>query len=303
MRIVQLLFLVFIFCLNAAAQELMLSADRDSILIGDQIELTVKSTFEKGQDIILPDLDSLGIFELVSKISFDTTESGFTQKLAITCFDSGYYHFGPLPALVVPELGKIDTIFSNELFFYVNTVPVDTSAAIKDIKPVFTPEYPWRKVMPKILAGVGIFLLLIGLIFYLIWRSSRPEKAVIKPKSLLDHFNEARSGLQKLEQKKLWQKGEVKEYYLALSEILRSYLEGRFKFNAMESTTDEILEEFNGDKHLKAKLKEVLQQSDLAKFAKFKPADEDNNRLMKTAKDFVLHTKPSPEVKKEGSDV
>jgi len=77
----------------------------------------------------------------------------------------------------------------------------------------------------------------------------------------------------------------------------RSYLEGRFSVNAMESTTDEIIAEYKGleeNKALSKKLKEILQQCDLAKFAKFKPTEDENKRIMKSALDFVSHTKPKP---------
>ncbi len=103
--------------------------------------------------------------------------------------------------------------------------------------------------------------------------------------------------LKTLEQQKLWQNNQIKEYYLEISEILRTYLEGRYQVNAMESTTDEIIEDLNNtdvNKNLNSKLKDVLQQCDLAKFAKFKPSPEENTRLMKSAQDFVLHTKPKP---------
>jgi hypothetical protein len=120
-----------------------------------------------------------------------------------------------------------------------------------------------------------------------------------KPKTELDYYHEAIDKLQTLENKKLWQNDQVKEYYLGLSEILREYLEGRFGIQAMESTTDEINDTLILQDKLKLKLREVLAQADLAKFAKFKPLGDENIRLMKQAKDFVRHTKPKLKAEEE----
>jgi hypothetical protein len=115
-----------------------------------------------------------------------------------------------------------------------------------------------------------------------------------KVKTPLEYFEEALQKLEDLDKQKLWQKDQVKEYYFSLSETLRNYLEGRFGVNAMELTTDEIIRAVHDQTNegLKKKLNEILSQADLAKYAKFKPLGDENMRMMKMAKDFVLHTKP-----------
>lgn len=45
-----------------------------------------------------------------------------------------------------------------------------------------------------------------------------------------------------LQQQKLWQKGDVKPYQSELTFIIREYLENRFNIQALESTTDEIVQ-------------------------------------------------------------
>ncbi|MEZ4978074.1 MAG: hypothetical protein R2772_02140 [Chitinophagales bacterium] len=49
--------------------------------------------------------------------------------------------------------------------------------------------------------------------------------------------------LEELDSKKLWQNDQIKEYYLGISEILRSYLEGRFVSMLRKQLTDEIRED------------------------------------------------------------
>ena len=65
----------------------------------------------------------------------------------------------------------------------------------------------------------------------------------------------------------------------------------------MELTTDEIVALMQGEiaDGLNKKLKDILSQADLAKYAKFKPMPDENIKIMKLSKDFVLHTKPKVE--------
>jgi len=100
--------------------------------------------------------------------------------------------------------------------------------------------------------------------------------------------------LAQLEGEKLWQKGELKEYYVQLTGIIREYIEGLFKVPALESITDEIIRDLKQtptpQKQLD-KLAPFLQMADLAKFAKFKPTDLENMENMEVAREFIKETK------------
>ena len=54
--------------------------------------------------------------------------------------------------------------------------------------------------------------------------------------------------MEELRLAKVWQNGKVKEYHTQLTDIVREYLENRFHFEALEMTTDEILEEIANQK-------------------------------------------------------
>jgi hypothetical protein len=70
---------------------------------------------------------------------------------------------------------------------------------------------------------------------------TQKEKEVpVDEKFLLPPHVWALKELDKLNQKKLWQSGEVKSYYSELTDIARTYIELRYKIPAMEKTTDEL---------------------------------------------------------------
>lgn len=112
--------------------------------------------------------------------------------------------------------------------------------------------------------------------------------------------------LNKLEKKELWQRGEVKEYYSELTDIVRNYIEEAIEIPAMESTTSELIQSLKVAS-LKKKMKlsketidnlfTVLKQADLVKFAKSKPLDfEITEDRKKIERSIVILDKSIPAV-------
>jgi hypothetical protein len=92
----------------------------------------------------------------------------------------------------------------------------------------------------------------------------------------------------------LWQQEQYKQYYIELTDILRDYIEKRYKVQAHEQTTDELLTSLSSKdmpQQARVKLKEILVLADLVKFAKEKPLPADNELTMEKAISFVELTK------------
>lgn len=90
-------------------------------------------------------------------------------------------------------------------------------------------------------------------------------------------------------------KGRIKEYYIAISAIIRHYLENRFLLKAPEMTTEEFLVNVRDYSQLKIEhknlLKEFLLSCDLVKFAKYTPSQQEIDSVFDTAKMFIDQTK------------
>ena len=103
--------------------------------------------------------------------------------------------------------------------------------------------------------------------------------------------------LAELDAKSLWQKKQVKEYYIQLTDIVRDYIEQRFRTPAMELTTDELLEKVKVHKDIVSYysiLSDILHTADLAKFAKAEPLPQEHIDTMDKAKLFVDKSRPAP---------
>ena len=300
MKKIAILFTLTLLSFPLFSQTFSIELDKDSMLIGDHFTLNMTLQLNGGEMGYFPQLiDSAMTFDSIQAYPVDTIGNGIQQKIVLTQFEAGIYEISHLPALVQRSNGTLDTLKSNTAMLYVGGIDVDTTQAFKPIKTVKSIPFPWKDFFKKLALWLIPILVVLALIVWYILRKRDVKLFKEKPKTELDYYHEAIDKLQTLENKKLWQNDQVKEYYLGLSEILREYLEGRFGIQAMESTTDEINDTLILQDNLKLKLREVLAQADLAKFAKFKPLGDENIRLMKQAKDFVRHTKPKLKAEEE----
>lgn len=299
------------------AQQIRVEAklDQTKIKLGDQTILRLMAHVPANGHVDFPVLADT----ISSKVQI--VEMGRTDTLAdqnnpgiktisrqytITSFDAGL-HMIPAYTFDSKE-GKLST---QALPLEVTEVKVDTTKAIYDIKEPLTVSYSfmdwlrdnWKLVL---FSGLGI-LLLAGLIWYLIKkRKHKPVKQEpAKPVIPLDVL--VLDKLKALKDQKLWEQGQVKSYHSELTDIIRDYLEKRYKVNALEQTSEEI---FTGLKHLDIqaqemnKLRQMLLLADLVKFAKATPLPNENEQSMVNAVSFVMHTKanPSTNIKAQNND-
>jgi len=286
------------------AQEVSFTAtlNKNKILIGEQVIYQIKLEYNGKAALEWPGFsDTLGMKQIEITGIGEVTGSGNEkrtikqQQITITSFDSGYY---AIPPCFVIYNG--DTIESNPLTLEVHTVEVDTSKAIKDIKEIYEEEFSfaeylqsiweWMKEHWYVVAGgiVAIALLL----FFLLRKKKTEEKIV--PKIILPADVEAFQKLKELENKKLWQNGLIKEYYVELSDIVRGYIERRFSVPALEQTTNEIMHNLRFAEmkdESRQNLNILLKTSDLVKFAKEQPVAYENDTAMQKAVQFIESTK------------
>lgn len=101
--------------------------------------------------------------------------------------------------------------------------------------------------------------------------------------------------IEALEEAKLWEKDQLKDHFVELSYILRSYLTSRYNVSLLEKTTYEttlILTRKGLEKETVNTIVRILSQSDMVKFAKSKPETVSILRVSTLAKQVVAETSP-----------
>lgn len=275
-----------------------LRVDSTEIMIGDPVHVNLSVKYSKGTLVTLPNIkDTIGNMEVSEASKLDTIIEGnsitLSRTYTVSAYDSGEYHAGPVQVLYKNRLGLIDTLFSNQEIVTVNTLDVDTTKPIKAIKTPLEVPYKWQEFTYYIIGGAGLIIAL--LIGYLLWRRYKKNKPAVeeRPRPKEPAHVWARKELKKLEEEKLWQNDNVKQYYSRLTDILRLYLEYRYDWQAIESTTEEItaeLPKYEINDIGKNLMLDTLRAADLVKFAKMMPAPDANTKAMDNVKQFVEMT-------------
>lgn len=303
-RSLTILFLVVANSLYSQDIKVKSYLDNDSLLIGEQINYHVDINLPSDARVIFngPDQQIGNRIEVVS-MNTDTTREkdrlDLLYQYRITSFDSGTWTIPSYQVIVNGDPQK--SLFTDSLELTVYSPPVDTTAAIKDVKALINTPLSFRELKPYFLLALGV-LLLAAIVFLLIRRLKGKEPVKLRKKVVIPPYVRALQTLDRLKEEKLWQKGQVKQYYVVLSNTVRQYVEEQFGIDAMESTTGETLQKFRrfayDDTLLLEMLEELLNLSDLVKFAKEDPTPTENETNLNNAYLFIEKTRPVESVTK-----
>jgi hypothetical protein len=145
-------------------------------------------------------------------------------------------------------------------------------------------SYLWAAVLGVLLAGVAL-----GYAFWL-WNKRRKIKlVVVEPPTPFDEV--ALQKLARLRREKPWQRATI----FQLSEIVRGYLGERLRFNALDLTSEEFLQELHHRRLMGLDLNELTDEvrwEDLVKFAKVEPEQAEVQRALDRAESLIRHTRP-----------
>ena len=296
---------------QSVAPRVRATIEPDTVMIGDRAVLTIEVERDKVQAVYFPQFvapepkdDAPAPFELVREMPTDTVQIAarrevLRKRFEVAVFDEGIYALGR-PQVLYADKNIVDTLYADDsLRLVVTTFAIDsTSHAIFDLKPQKTLRFRLGEVSgyaAYTTAILALLALVLWLVVRYLHRRGRRVADFFRPAPPIPAHIVAIEALEALRDQKLWQAGKHKQYYSALSDILRTYLDGRYGVGAMEMTTDEIVEALRPlDLPQKSAidLVAVLRDADLVKFAKAVPEAADNESCYHKAYYFVEETKP-----------
>jgi hypothetical protein len=283
-----------LFALVAQAQvQFNAQADTNKILIGEQFKVTLKGTIPANTPFEWPQIEKLEKLDLVKLGRLDTILAEgrweLQQELTLSAFDSGYFVFPPQELLLGSSAYESEAL---AIAVYLPEVAEDQKAF--DIKGVADVPINWLRLGLWILLAIA---LIVGLVFFVRYMLSKSEVAPAVAKPSLPPYEWAVQELARIEGEKLWQAGKIKAYYSAITDVLRQYMERTLAIKAMESTAYEIKEKLASvalDQNLKDRTNALLALSEMVKFAKEKPGEEEHLKSLQTVYAFVDMLKPKP---------
>lgn len=263
------------------------SVDKNKILIGELIQLTIEVSLSPGPVNSFINIDTISHFELLDKPIIDTINSDGVTTIKgiykITSFDSGHW---TIPSFILSPAARTDTIPVDVIFsdFDPNQAYHDIKDII-EIKPAKKKEWWWY-------AAAGALLLLLLLIYFL--RKKRPEPVSV-PKLTINPYEEAMKQLEQLQK----DKPDSKNYYSILTDIFRLYIFRKKGILSLQKTTDDLilrLRDMSLEKEQFNKLSQSLRLSDFVKFAKYTPSVDDDTNCFRDIKNSIII------IEKSGSD-
>ena len=265
------------------------------VTIGDKIELSVALIVAKDAQIIPPETeDGFGKFIVknwaTDKVERNSSDS-ITYKYLLSIYEVEQCSIPALPFIVYTEEKK-DTLFSNLIpMEVVSVIEADSGDTVrfKGLKAqqvAGSPSLLWLWIVLSLLCMAG----LIFLVRYFWIKSRKPPP----PPPPIPPYDEAVDALAALQQKKLIEKGYLREYVFELSDILKRYMGRQFDSNAAEYTTEEMLDYIKTapfDTELKKAMEWFFDTTHPVKFAKMIPPTKTIDQLYDETVLFIQKTR------------
>lgn len=179
-----------------------------------------------------------------------------------------------------------------------SVLPADTQATQLEAKPVRPPvALPMdRRVVALICASAALLaLLLVALVVWLVRRSRAAAARPVPPPPLLDPDEEALRALAEMEMTGAAEHDTANALYTRLSFVLRRYLGRRYRFDALDMTSGELLgtlERGGWGEELWRLLRADLAEADFVKFARHAPPRARRAEAIARVREIVVRSRP-----------
>jgi hypothetical protein len=277
--------------------------------IGDPITIRLRVETPEEHVVQFPGADDLVGLEVLHTETIDPhpgVEGGLVwqQTITATSYASGVVEVPALAVKYAPKPAEPDTgpVFEHELT--AGPLKVEVRSALTSQDSVFEPRDITGTLTPPaqplsasawaVIIG-GVIVAAAAVVLLIVWlrRLARrppppilPEVWALRELSLLEAASQTES----------WQ---PREFYYRLSEIVRVYIERKFRLAAPEMTTEEFLRALARDRgalpYDANRLREFLEACDLVKYAAFEARSEDGQQALGIARAFVDATAAATE--------
>ncbi|MEZ4806492.1 MAG: hypothetical protein R2815_03335 [Flavobacteriales bacterium] len=288
-------------CAQAWEAGVSFKLDTARIRIGEQVTLLMEVEGPRADAIQWPafnDTISRHI-EVISDSGVDTLlRAGRTdhlellRELKLTSFDTGRWTIPPYRFTIGGK--PLETV---ALTLEVLPVALDSTLLVHDIREIYTVPFSiryWLRTHWEWFAyGAGALVLAALILWWALRERPAPITAPVPVEEIPLH-ERVLAELRALGEQRLWQHGAHKEYQSRLTDVLRGYIEARYKVPALERTTEELMHELRVSpltRDQQTMLGNLLRSADMVKFAKALPSPAENEQMMNAAVAFVLETK------------
>jgi hypothetical protein len=217
----------------------------------------------------------------------------------------------PRLALAVTTSGAVESVYTSpytvsvESLLPADSTAADTASIRAEHPPLDIPQqFRWRVALGYLLA----LAFLAGVAWWLYRRSKRPRAglpsfvtaAPVRPPDIV-----ALETLDAIESRGYVGRALFKPHYSEVMDAIRTYIEGRYRVEAMDRTSFELMAELSPRRlpeGQRTALARMLDDADLVKFAKYVPEESPAREFLNRARRWVRETTPGPAAGAEASE-
>ena len=292
----QLLVLCMAFLALELCAQSSYSAELDNyhVEVGDSIVLRISTTnlYDRVEKIRFEVLQAVPQIERAADNptrQFSTVNS-IVFESAWIAFDTGEVELPAIPVVIAAN-GTTYTAYTNTLKLKITNPTIDsTDTVLAPLKEVETVQIYWYDYWPLYL-NIVLALLLIYILYRVFRKNKVQAQTLVVEAPQVPALEAAMHALDELEKSKLIESGLLVLFYTELSHIYRAYVGRKFKINALESSTTEILGEFRSidlpaQFYLQAST--LMHLFDLAKFGNDPLTEAVNTSMISKTRDHLL---------------
>ena len=283
-----------------AGQDFSISAalSTNQIRIGDPVDLTLTAVHRDGTTVAFPDLangkDVVVRDAKTESAAFTNGVRRTVQTVRLTSLTVTNHVLGEKASIRVSTPAGVQT---NAVPFLSLEVVSSLAPGEKDPRPAKgglaqwpAPPSRWAWIALALLAALGAAFLALRKFL------TTPRTFLRLPPPVPPH-QIALEAIEALRQKGWIEALQIEPFYVALSGIVRRYLEARFNLRAPERTTEEFIRDALSSRKLSDAHRDLVagffEQSDLVKFARHAPGQADMHNALDSAERLVRETMPA----------
>jgi hypothetical protein len=273
---------------------------KGKIAVGELAKLVIRADAREGDDVAVPEQSFAPLEVHARRARVEPARNGrqhFVFELQLLALDPGRHEVDGVELRIVTKSGLVGSVRTDKFAVEVGSLLAnEPNAALKpETQPVVVmqDDYTLLYVLGGLLAAA-----LIALVTWLLARYfQRRVKPAPPPPPPRPPWEIAAGKLADLRRRKprMIDEGKAAQFVDEVSDVVREYLGGRFGFDGLETTTDEmllLLRARNCNVGLWQEVGAYLRRCDLVKFAKVEPDRDEADLVFAKAQDIVQFSMP-----------
>ena len=283
-----------------AGQDFSISAtmSTNQIRIGDIVDVTLTALHRDGTAVAFPDVarDKDVVVRDV-QVATEDLPNGLlrtVQRLRLTSLAVTNHVVGETASILLSTPAGVAT---NAYPFLSLEVLSSLDPGEQDIRPAKGGLARWPAPPSRWIWIALILLAALAAAFFALRKFLSTPRTILHLPPPIPPHRIALDAIEALRQKGWIEALKIEPFYVALSGIVRRYLEGRFGLRAPERTTEEFIRDALMSRKLSDPHRDLvagfLEQSDLVKFARHAPGQADMRNALDSAVRLVRETMPA----------